>query len=89
MNAARHTAETIPRGLLALRLPSDWAQAMQAIGCATLHLDHRRIGAARLRELAAANVPVLLYTVNDAERARELLAGGAVSVITDVPDLLE
>ena len=42
----------------------------------------------KLRELAAANVPVLLYTVNDAQRARELLAAGAVSVITDVPDLL-
>ena len=41
----------------------------------------------KLRELAAADVPVLLYTVNDAQRARELLAAGAVAVITDVPDL--
>ena len=73
-----------PGGPATVRL----GQTMQALGCATLHLDHRRIGTGKLRELAAANVPVLLYTVNDAQRARELLAAGAVSVITDIPDLL-
>ena len=61
---------------------------MQSLGCATLHLDHRRISTAGLRRLAAAHVPVLLYTVNDAARARELLAAGAMAVITDAPDLI-
>lgn len=88
LSAARRSAESIPRGLLAVRLPSDWQHAMQANGCATLHLDHRRTSAARLRDLVAADVPVLLYTVNEVSRARELLAAGAVSVITDAPDLL-
>ena len=88
LRAAQRTAEAIPRGLLAVRLPSDWVQTMQALGCATLHLGHRRIGTSKLRKLASANVPVLLYTVNDAQRARELLVAGAVSVITDIPDLL-
>ena len=88
LRAAQRRGGSDPRGLLAspatVRLGADHAGA----GCATLHLDHRRIGTGKLRELAAANVPVLLYTVNDAQRARELLAAGAVSVITDIPDLL-
>jgi glycerophosphoryl diester phosphodiesterase len=33
-------------------------------------------------------VPVLLYTVNQAARARELLAAGAAALFTDVPDTL-
>jgi glycerophosphoryl diester phosphodiesterase len=86
--AARQAAEAIPRGLLAGRLPSDWREAMQALDCVTLHLDHRQIAAETLRVLASAGVPVLLYTVNDATRGREVLAAGAAAVITDVPDLL-
>lgn len=88
LQAARRAAEEIPRGYLAVRLPSDWADKMQALACATLHLDHRRLSLARLGELAAAAVPVLLYTVNEERRARELLAAGATAVITDAPDLL-
>lgn len=86
--AARRVAEEVPRGYLAVRLPTDWADTMQALACATLHLDHRRLSLARLGELAAAEVPVLLYTVNEERRARELLAAGAKAVITDAPDLL-
>ena len=86
--AARRVAEGIPRGLLAGRPPSDWREAMQALGCVTLHLHHRRVAAETLRTLAAAGVPVLLYTINDAARAVEVLAAGAAAVITDVPDLL-
>jgi glycerophosphoryl diester phosphodiesterase len=89
LRAAQRTAPEIPRGLLAVGLPSDWAETMEALECATLHLSHRRLGLARLRDLAVAQVPVLTYTVNEAARARELLAAGAVAVITDMPDLLK
>ena len=41
-----------------------------------------------VRALAEAGVPVLLYTVNDPARARELRAAGAAAIITDMPDLL-
>jgi glycerophosphoryl diester phosphodiesterase len=88
LTAARRSAEGLPRGLLAGRTPSDWSQAMQSLGCATLHLDHRRISTAVLRRLAAAHVPVLLYTVNEVARARELLSAGATAIITDAPDLI-
>jgi glycerophosphoryl diester phosphodiesterase len=86
--AAQRAAPSIPRGLLAKRLPDDWQDALPALGCTTLHLDHARTSLAALHLLAEAGVPVLLYTVNTAERARELLAAGAAAVFTDAPDLL-
>jgi glycerophosphoryl diester phosphodiesterase len=81
-------APDLPRGLLAGALPGDWVAALQDLGCATLHLDQSRVTPATLRMLAAEGVPVLLYTVNDAGRARELLDAGAVAVFTDLPDVL-
>ena len=86
--AVQRTAPELPRGLLAGRLPVDWATAMLKLGCTTLNLNHRRLDQRRLSELAAQGVPVLLYTVNSAERARELLAAGAVAIFTDLPDTL-
>lgn len=82
--AARH----IPRGLLAEHLPADWETALTSLGCTTLHLDHARVDAATVRDLCAAAVPILLYTVNDPARARTMREAGAAAVITDVPDLL-
>lgn len=86
--AAQRTAPDIPRGLLAGRLPRDWHEAMQTLACTTLHLDHGKTSLVALQQLAGEGVPVLLYTVNTAERAQELLDAGAVAVFTDVPDLL-
>ena len=86
--AAQRAAPGIPRGLLAGRLPADWAVAMRALGCATLHLGHRGLALRRLRALAAEGAPVLVYTVNEPRRAAELLEAGAVAVITDVPDTI-
>lgn len=85
---ARDLAPDIPRGLLAETQPADWAEALQALGCATLHLNHKCSTPAMLQQLRQAGVPVLFYTVNDAGRARDLFAAGATALITDTPDLL-
>lgn len=84
--AALEAAPSIPRGLLATGVPPDWEAAMQAFRCTTLNLNHRKIRPAELRALAGRGVPVLLYTVNEPWRARDLLAGGAAAVFTDAPD---
>lgn len=86
--AAAQAAPAIPRGLLAGRLPADWPTAMTALGCTTLHLSQGWLGRAQVHHLESRAVPVLAYTVNKAARARDLLAAGAVSVFTDVPDTL-
>lgn len=85
---AAAAAPTLPRGLLAGRLPADWPAALTALGCTTLHLSQTWLGGAQLDLLAREGVPVLAYTVNKVPRARELLERGAVAVFTDVPDTL-
>ena len=85
---ARSLLPDVPRGLLASTLPDDWADAMQALECATLHLDHNHLGLAALHGLTEAGVPLLLYTVNSVSRASELLTAGAAALFSDVPDLL-
>lgn len=85
---AAEVAPELPRGLLAEDLPQDWEAALGELGCATLHLDHTRLGPEGVRALTTEGVPVLLYTVNDLARANALLAAGAAAIITDVPELL-
>lgn len=86
--AAKNVAPELPRGLLAESLPEDWEAAVGELGCATLHLNHVRLDPEGVRALAAAGVPLLLYTVNDPVRANAMLAAGAAAIITDVPDLM-
>jgi len=84
--AARAAAPEVPRGLLAEKFPDDWGAQLAALGCATFHLDHRRITADRVRAIRQAGYRVLAYTVNDAARARTLLDWGVESVMTDYPE---
>ena len=77
-----------PRGLLVERLPRDWRQAMERLGCSTLHMSQKYVDTARLAELRAEGVPVLVYTGNDADQAARLRRAGAVAVFTDAPDLI-
>jgi glycerophosphoryl diester phosphodiesterase len=86
LEAVLEVAPAIPRGLLAEELPADWEDAMRALRCTTLHLGWRRLRPGQQRELAGRGVPVLLYTVNEPWRARDLLAAGAAAVFTDAPD---
>lgn len=84
--AARNAAPELPRGLLAEKLPAGWGAQLASLGCATLHLDQRRITAERVRAVRQAGYRVLAYTLNDAARARSLLDWGVESVITDYPE---
>lgn len=87
LEAAWRTAPALPRGLLVRAIPADWRAQVEALGCASLHCNAARNELARIREVLAAGVAVVCYTVNDQVRARELLRAGA-AVITDRLDLL-
>ena len=51
-----------------------------------MHLNHRRIFRGQRAALLAAGIPMVLYTVNDASRARQHLEEGVAAVITDQVD---
>lgn len=48
-----------------------------------LHLDHRDMTGNRLAKWKKRNIPVALWTVNEADTAKRLLSEGAVSIISD------
>ncbi|KVP41964.1 glycerophosphodiester phosphodiesterase [Burkholderia ubonensis] len=89
LQQARETAPELPRGMLYEAVPDDWyAQAVDALGCVSLHADHTRLDEPLVRAIKAAGLRILVYTVNDPERVRELVRWGVDAVCTDRIDLI-
>lgn len=85
LEAVAETAPELPRALLREAAGADWREALERLGCTTLHLSADHLEGETLRALVAAGVPVLVYTVNDPARARALLDAGCRAVFTDLP----
>ncbi|KVD91919.1 glycerophosphoryl diester phosphodiesterase [Burkholderia ubonensis] len=89
LQQARETAPELPRGMLYEAVPDDWyAQVVDVLGCVSLHADHTRLDEPLVRAIKAAGLRILVYTVNDPERARELVRWGVDAVCTDRIDLI-
>jgi glycerophosphoryl diester phosphodiesterase len=86
LEAARDAAPELPRGLLADRAPDDWAARLQRLKCVALVLDHRRINRGLAAAIKDAGYRLLTYTVNEPQRAEELLSWGIDCIITDAID---
>jgi glycerophosphoryl diester phosphodiesterase len=84
--AARDRAPQIARGILFRRIPKNWRNIAEGLGCVTIHADQQRLRPAVLSEIRRAGYPLLAYTVNDPERAKMLFDFGVKSVFSDVPD---
>jgi glycerophosphoryl diester phosphodiesterase len=83
LTVAQEIAPWLPRGYLCGRLPRQWAAQLTRFGCVTLHASHTWLRRGQVTQLAVRGVPLLLYSVNDGARARDLLALGATAVFTD------
>jgi glycerophosphoryl diester phosphodiesterase len=84
---ARETAPELPRGLL---LDTLWPGCMEmaaSLDCVAIITNHTLMDAALLAQIHAAGRRALVYTVNDAARARELVALGIDGIVTDAVDL--
>jgi len=75
-----------PRGLL-IRNPRqpDWRAWAVRIGAAAIHCGARGLDRAGVETLLVAGLPVAVYTVNDARRARNLWKWGVDAIFTDDP----
>jgi glycerophosphoryl diester phosphodiesterase len=78
----------IPRAVLFRKVPSNWTEIAETLGCATINADQRHLFKGRVAEIDAAGYPVLAYTVNDAARAWQLFDWGVTSVFSDAPDII-
>ncbi|MCC9621562.1 glycerophosphodiester phosphodiesterase [Thalassospira sp. MA62] len=81
----RKNAPEIPCGWLLETLPSDWKDQYAKLGASAIHIDHAALTPVNTAEIVQAGVPLVCYTVNDEERAKELFSWGVTSVITDDP----
>ncbi len=85
--AARIAVPELPRALLLDSLQADSWQRADELGCVAVVLNHRLIdGPALIAHRHADGLRVLVYTVNDAARARELFDWGLDGVISDAVD---
>lgn len=83
LEAAQHVVPELPRGLLLDEWRDDWRELTTRLGCVSIHLNHKLLDEARVRELKAAGLHILVYTVNNPQRAGTLLRWGVDTICTD------
>lgn len=88
VEAARESAPDIPRGFLVDAIPDDWQERLTALGAVALHTNHKNLPKEQVHVIKQAGYGLFCYTINDAERARELLAWGIDGFCTDRIDLI-
>lgn len=88
LEAAMQAAPELPRGLLLDEWHDEWRTMTEALDCVSIHLNHRLLDAQRTAEIKRAGLKILVYTVNQPERARTLLAWGVDAICTDRIDII-
>lgn len=88
LSVARIAAPGIPRGYLADVIPPDWRDRLRALDAVALHTNHKHLLPERARAIKQAGYGLFCYTVNTAERAREILGWGVDAFCTDRIDLI-
>jgi glycerophosphoryl diester phosphodiesterase len=81
--AAKRAAPHLPRGWLTKEIASgDWGR-MEELEAVSVHTDHRTLDPANIERAHGKGLRVLLYTVNDPDRADSLFARGVDLIVTD------
>jgi len=71
---ARAAVRDLPRALLIDQLPDDWAARLERLGAVCVNTNHEFLTADAVEAVKQAGYWLFCYTVNDAGRARELMA---------------
>ncbi|MFV3127631.1 glycerophosphodiester phosphodiesterase [Niveispirillum sp. KHB5.9] len=85
LEMAKIVAPHWPRGYLMDEEPTDWAAIADRLEATTININAKRQSADSIKAFRATGRPVLAYTVNEAEQARQLFQWGVAGVFTDTP----
>lgn len=89
LKAAKDTFSLIPRGFL-IDEPIDsisiWKEQAQELDIISLHLNHKYITTSNINDINHLGFNIFCYTVNDIDRAKELLELGIDAFCTDKID---
>lgn len=77
----------VPRAFAVVVPPKDPAALLRAVNCQILHCTSELLDAEALARLDRSGIEFAVATINDADRARQLIAAGAQTVLSDVADL--
>lgn len=86
--AARRVAPDLPRALLTEQIPEGWRAFLERSGAASVNVDHTQLTNEQARAIKQAGYWLFCYTVNEPDRARELLSWGVDAFCTDRIDLI-
>ncbi len=86
--AAQQAAPDLPRALLLDQTPPDWEAQARALDAVAIHTNQKHLTAELAAQILDAGFGLFCYTVNDPQRARELLAWGVQGFCTDRIDLI-
>ncbi|MCE4557848.1 glycerophosphodiester phosphodiesterase [Pelomonas cellulosilytica] len=86
LEGARDAAPALPRALLLDRLWDGWPETAEALGVVAVITNWRLMDRALIERLHAKGWRALVYTVNDAPVAEQLIAEGIDGIITDRVD---
>ena len=84
--AAQAAAPELARGYLVKQVPDGWQATMRRLGCVALHCHYQALGGKLAADIHEAGYSILLWTVNEPDEARRLLAVGANCLVTDALD---
>lgn len=87
LEIARDVAPTVRRGILYEAPAVDWLAEMRRLRAVSLHCAGALVSDDLLREAAEQHIPVLCYTVNTPEMAKNLFGRGVSALFTDRLDL--
>lgn len=88
LEAAAVEAPELPRALLVAALPENWPGLLDRLQCVAMHVEHRHLDRATIKAIHDTGRGVLAYTVNDSERALDLLEWQVDALVTDQLDAI-
>ncbi len=88
LRAAAAVAPQFPRAILVGRNALHWRRRSALVGADALHIVHQAVRPAVVLDAHRAMLPVRCFTVNDPDRAAQLLDWGVDSIFTDDPPAL-
>jgi glycerophosphoryl diester phosphodiesterase len=86
--AAREAAPGLPVALLVDAIPADWQARTRKLGAVALHVNQKKLDRDTAQAVRQAGLGLFCYTVNEPQRARELLGWGVDAFCTDRIDLI-
>jgi glycerophosphoryl diester phosphodiesterase len=83
LQSALIAAPELPRGLLMHELSTDWRDAVQTLQCQAIACHYPIYTQSLIQECHDLGMRCMAYTVNDVDKAKDLLEMGLDTIITD------